>query len=222
MDIQPCKGALQQFSCAIISAVMLLIAINAHAGYMSPVSVEGRDWLQPRDFVDTSWNEVASVCDPVTGTCSGNLNGDSLDGWTWASLLDVTYLFNSFLSAGNQLTPPGSIRERYLGAATEFILAGFIPTEYYYEPRTADRYAAVNGLTRTSIQAGAYSGNWIDGDSIYVWDHIRVGVGTSGKETGFVDTGHFFFRGPAFPVPEPASEALIAAALACLIRIRSR
>ena len=206
----------------IACALLLLFVAQSHAGYMAPVSVDGRDWLQPLDFVDTSWNDVAAVCDPVTGICSGSLNGGSLDGWTWASLLDVTSLFNSFLPVGQQLTPPESLDEYYLPAATEFLSAGFAPTETYFDPFTFDSYSAVNGLTRTALSDSAYSGNVRDGDSIYVWDHIRVGTGTTPKDASLADTGHFFFRGPAFPVPAPGSGILVAMGFAWLLRARRR
>ena len=67
------------------------------------IRVEGRDWLQPKDFSDYSYNQVSAVC-PV-GVCSGALPGSTFDltGYTWASINDVKVLFNAYKEAGRAI-----------------------------------------------------------------------------------------------------------------------
>ncbi len=194
--------------------MLLLTALPAQATFLPTVTVDGREWQQPANFIWTSWNEVAAVCDPITGACSGDLNGGSLDGWTWATLLDVNYLFNNFLPPAEQLVPPDAIEDLYIPAATDFFEALFFATATYYDPVTFDTYFEVTGMTRTALQDSAYGGSVRDGDSIYVRDHIRIGTATYDKGREDSRVGHFFFRGPAFPAPAPASLALLLAGLA--------
>ena len=57
--------------------------------------------LTPLDFSNTSWSDVAEVCDPVSGVYTGSLVGESLDGWLWASTDDVASMLNYFLIESN-------------------------------------------------------------------------------------------------------------------------
>jgi hypothetical protein len=68
---------------------------SAHASLMASVTVDGREWLQPVDFVNHSWNDIAAVCHNNTGVCNGSLGGTDLTGWIWASLPDVNDLFTA-------------------------------------------------------------------------------------------------------------------------------
>ncbi|GAB5452559.1 MAG: hypothetical protein Hals2KO_28870 [Halioglobus sp.] len=201
--------------------LLLVFSLKAHGAFLPSVTVDGRDWMQPANFIWTSWNEVATVCDPVTGACSGDLNGGSLDGWTWATLHDVNALFNHFLPPAEQLVPPQAIEDIYIPAATDFFGALFFATATYFDPVTFDTYFEVNGMTRTALQESAYGGSVRDGDSIYVWDHIRIGTTAYDKGTEDSRVGHFFFRGPAFPAPVPASLALLLTGLAGLAGLRA-
>ena len=65
------------------------------------VTVNGKEWAQPKDFVNYSFDQVSAAC--PEGICSGTLPGSELDltGYTWASLDDVSQLFNSY-----GVTPP--------------------------------------------------------------------------------------------------------------------
>jgi hypothetical protein len=60
------------------------------------VTVDGKEWLQPADFTDYTYEQVNAVC--PGGLCSGNLPGGTFDltGYTWASIEEVSALFNSY------------------------------------------------------------------------------------------------------------------------------
>jgi hypothetical protein len=60
------------------------------------VTIDGKEWLQPADFVGYSFDEVKVVC--PTETCSGRLPGSTFDltGYTWASIMEVSSLFNAY------------------------------------------------------------------------------------------------------------------------------
>lgn len=60
------------------------------------VKVEGREWLQPADFVNYSYNQLSEVC--PDGMCSGTLPGSTIDltGYNWASSDDILLLFKEY------------------------------------------------------------------------------------------------------------------------------
>jgi len=61
-------------------------------------------WLQPADFLNYSYNQVAEVC--PDGVCSGGLPGSStfdLTGYLWASSEDVELLFLAYQQAGKNM-----------------------------------------------------------------------------------------------------------------------
>jgi hypothetical protein len=57
--------------------------------FTDTVTVDGKEWLQPKDFINYSYNEVSAVC--PAGACSGSLPGSTFDltGYTWASIDDM-------------------------------------------------------------------------------------------------------------------------------------
>ena len=67
------------------------------------VKVEGREWLQPADFTNHSYNQVSEVC--PDGLCSGTLPGSSKDltGYMWASSDDVGLLFQAYRKVGRAI-----------------------------------------------------------------------------------------------------------------------
>jgi hypothetical protein len=60
------------------------------------VIVDGKEWLQPGNFISYSYDQVSAVC--PDGACSGKLPGSAFDltGYTWGSILDVSRLFNAY------------------------------------------------------------------------------------------------------------------------------
>ena len=68
------------------------------------VKVEGREWLQPIDFTNYSYNQLSEVC--PGGVCSGTLPGSTIDltGYNWASSDDIRLLFKEYRKVGRALT----------------------------------------------------------------------------------------------------------------------
>jgi hypothetical protein len=67
------------------------------------VGGEKRVWLQPKEFIGFSFNQVSEVC--PKGVCSGGLPQSTIDltGYTWASSSDVRLLFNAYADAGTPI-----------------------------------------------------------------------------------------------------------------------
>lgn len=65
------------------------------------VDGENQQWLQPKDFTGYTFNQVNAVCPDVA--CVGSLPGSTFDltGYTWASIMEVSSLFNAY-----GLSPP--------------------------------------------------------------------------------------------------------------------
>ena len=61
-------------------------------------------WLQPADFTDYSYDQVAVVC--PEGICSGTLPGSTIDltGHFWASSDDIALLFLAYQQAEEFVT----------------------------------------------------------------------------------------------------------------------
>lgn len=67
------------------------------------VIIDGKEWLQPVDFVNYSFLEVLLLC--PNRVCSGTLPGSMIDltGFTWASSEDVQSLFNIYQGVGSAM-----------------------------------------------------------------------------------------------------------------------
>jgi hypothetical protein len=103
---------LRRFLMVLIVTVM---AGQANADLNPPVTVNELEWLQPVDFVSYSWNDISTVCNATTGSCSGSLGGNDLTGWTWASVDDVNGLFNKYLASSGLVLGPGPDSEAAFG-----------------------------------------------------------------------------------------------------------
>lgn len=78
------------------SRLALFVLFQAAPSWAQSVVRAGKEWLQPLDFVNLSWNNVAAVCPPPSGACSGFLNGIDVTGYTWATVDDMNALFSSY------------------------------------------------------------------------------------------------------------------------------
>jgi hypothetical protein len=60
--------------------------------------VDGKEWAQPIDFLNLSWEDVHEVCPPIHGLplCRGQLNGVDLRGWRWATSAEVEPFIRSY------------------------------------------------------------------------------------------------------------------------------
>ncbi len=87
------------------------------------VTVQGREWAQPRLFEPANWQHVDNLC--PGGACSGTLNGYDISGWQWATLADVNALFNFYIGT-NELGPGvGVFQEANSGWAQAFLNDGW-------------------------------------------------------------------------------------------------
>lgn len=200
----------------IIRMVALVVAGwtgSASAALMSPIGVDGTDWLQPVDFVGYSWNDLASVCDPTTGICIGSLGAEDLTGWTWASVDDVNALFNFYLGS-NILGPgPEDYGEVDSSWAPAFFADGWLTTA---------NNGRMYGWTRTSsccLPSGAMVSLLQDWQATGGVDKAYT-QGSALKNTNSLDFGGFFYRSsevqPPSGVPIPPTLGLLGLALAGL------
>jgi hypothetical protein len=85
------------------------------------VTVDGKYWLQPLDFARDpyTYDKLSALC--PDGVCSGSLPGDTFDltGYTWASIEEVSALFNAY-GVDPPFTGPFQKREEQT-VATEFM-----------------------------------------------------------------------------------------------------
>lgn len=85
------------------------IVFNVHS---RTVSVDGREWLHPRELNGWSYNQVNEVCPKsVNRVCTGRLprkptgyRGRDLTGFVWASSDDVRLLLQSYRKMGRAIT----------------------------------------------------------------------------------------------------------------------
>jgi len=180
---------------AVVAALAGPIAADA-----APVivDVDGREWLQPSNFVSLSWNDINAIC--PGGACSGSLGGQHLTGWTWASLNDVNALFNWFIGSDALGPGPGQLFELDSTWAPAFF-ARFSPTA------TGGDNRQVNAWTATSATGSdAYWTQIVDFRE-GTEDRARTNL-TRGKARSAADFGAWFYRDVA-QVPEPSTLALL-------------
>ncbi len=143
-----------------IRAFAVIFTLFSTAALSQPVVRDGKEWLQPADFVNLSWDDVAAVCDSGTGACSGTLGTTDVTGYTWASVDEVSGLFNAY-----GVTPPipgfGSVYLAGSAWAPAFLVD--------FEPTFAD---GVGG----SVWGWARTADGVSGDSYnpYVEDNFAV------------------------------------------------
>lgn len=192
----------------------------ASAALMPPLAVNGREWLQPLDFVNKSWNDIAAVCDASTGVCNGSLGGNVLTGWTWAGIHEINGLFNVYLSdAGfpnimHPFVPGGRTQRNSLWAPAFF--EDFIPLECVAGP---SGQCFMRATLRNQNGSGlAYSTTIQDGTAETRTDTFSSDQFT-GLDTVSATRGSWFFRADQYPpsgVPIPTTAALVGLGVAAL------
>ncbi len=145
----------------LIGRLLVVLAFGwaGSAGAM-PVTVDGREWLQPVDFVNLTWNDISGVCDSSTGNCNADALGaqPNMQSWTWASVEDTNSLFNFII--GQTLLGPGPDQDLYLPLYTVYPLftaAGFASTLNlsYHEALIGWARSTTNRGTALRPQAGS-------------------------------------------------------------------
>lgn len=123
------------------------------------VSVDGKEWAQADLFHNLSWDNINTVC--PAGVCgAGTLNGYDMDGWTWASVDEVSDLFNFYLiaggvSGGNLLGPaPDSYQESLSTWAPAFFSDGWRVTYIDSVNELVSGYSSSDGAL-IAIEAAA-------------------------------------------------------------------
>lgn len=85
----------------IIALAILVTSAPVHA-----VLIDGKDWREPIETVNITYNQLATACLPA-GTCTGNIGTVSLDGWTWASVAEIEAMLKSYFGL-NTGVPSGA------------------------------------------------------------------------------------------------------------------
>jgi len=162
------------------------------------VEVNGKLWAQPGLFSEISWNDIEAVCPNPTGLCTGDLNGIDLNGWTWASVDDVTALFNYYIGSDVLGPAPVSYFEYDSEWAPAFFSDGWARTNMH----ESSRLKVVEGWLRSlHDDQNAYHAQilYITGPAFDTVDsrnadHVRIVEDEIAHI--FDDRGAWFYRTP--------------------------
>jgi hypothetical protein len=105
------------------------------------IKVEGKEWLQPVDFTNHSYNQISAVC--PDGVCSGTLPGSAKDltGYMWASSDDVLLLFQAYRKAGRAILEDFENTASDLGSLLLLAILSDLP---YEDPVRDEIYIALS------------------------------------------------------------------------------
>jgi hypothetical protein len=194
---------------------ILYFAIFMHAmpswGQSGGVIRDGKEWLQPVDFTGYTYNQVNAVC--PGGLCSGTLPGSSFDltGYTWASVYEVSGLFNSY-GVDPPFTEPFQFRHEEDGNANAAISLDFAKT---FEGCFGDcpvTIVVVRGMLRD--QAPVWISSYVASASLESEEHGPTGFSnTYGAEHPFNEgsegVGAWFFRQVEAPPQIPEEDFIV-------------
>ena len=190
----------------LLSLLVLFIVLTrpgyTSAALLDSVVIDGKAWLQPVEFIDYGWSDIAQVCDPQATACVGFLGERDLTGYTWASQLDVSSLYAaaipSFWTGG--IDSVFLFGNPVVAEFNDFFdVLGFVPTleAVVLGPlRQLFAYTADSSAIETVFQATDYFA-----ENIYVasnnGDYQSVNPGHA--------VGAWFFQPVVVPVPGTAS-----------------
>ena len=188
----------------ILYLVILMQAMPSWG--QSSVFVDGKEWLQPLDFVSYSYDQVSAVC--PGGACSGKLPGSTFDltGYTWASILHVSSLFNAY-GVNPPFTEPFQYRDRGSADAADAAAAFAQDFEVTFEGCFGDcpvTLVLVIGMVsdRAPLGTPAYTALASVGEG--------SGFSTASRSDTFADSiGAWFFRQVEDPPPIPKEDFIV-------------
>jgi len=81
----------------IIRVLTIAILLHAIPSQAASVIKDGKEWLQPADFVNITWDQIDALC-PISSAreCTGLLGGIDITGFTFASIAEVNALMATY------------------------------------------------------------------------------------------------------------------------------
>lgn len=199
----------------IIRRVFSIVAI-AWTGSVSAapitdtVTVEGLEWAQPDLFVGLLWSDINAVC--PGGVCgSQTLNGNDMHGWSWATVGDLTRLFNHYIGYDALGPEP----ERWVGSGDDFSVSAAFFADGWRTTLDQRRIGPLTmGLVSDSDAVTPIIGML---DTFGFFGDILVDTADTGWETrvyfvGYrpgTEPGAWFYRTPGGAVPIPSTLILV-------------
>jgi len=207
-----------------VACSVVLLGLLAETSVATPIFIDssGRQWLDVNDSRFRSWDDTASVCDALTGACSGTLltndqSSSNLDltGFHWATRNEVRDLFYEIgaLPSGSLDSYSASFDTADGHGAHAFDI--FEPTIQF--PSGPGVLNILNGVTRdrffdsdlmTWIGYSGIIGNPSSGMDTF---SLNTGLPTNLRD---ISMGAYLYRDLA--VPEPGTLALFAGAIVAL------
>lgn len=201
--------------------VSLCLALASPAILAGPitdfVTVGERQWAQPADFMNLSWEDVDAVCPAAQdGVCTEaiQLNGFAMLGWTWAHIPDVNELLNSFLALDGLAIVPASTHGSVSKAESLFGPAFFSLFRPTYDGSNDQRALAWTRSLRYYVPATKTG--FIEGGGVY--DYVNPLGGDNASTANPISSRTDFNASPTIaggwfyrPVPEavPAPPTLL-------------
>ncbi len=197
------------------------------------VILNGVEWAQPNQFEGYTWDQINASCS-ATGVCNGYVGAHNMNGWTWASLEDVTTLFRAYTTSPEEPPPHGIlwvasrtfVNADGVGWATDLTsLTGLNYTSEIpsYEisgwTSTRDLVAKNMSLTWEGVVLKLTTEVTISGsifDAPLVSSTYEYCASSIANDCLSTDVGAWFYRPAPALVPIPASLPLMGLALAGL------
>jgi hypothetical protein len=162
--------------------------------YKDMITVDGKEWLQPKLFLNLSWKDINAVC--PEGVCAGVLNEINMNGWTWASFDDINALFNYYIGSRVLRAGEANFMEAESEWAPAFYSDGWLPTDVDDLPRLK----AVEGWLRhaSDDQTNYFAFIlYVVGPAFEYYDSDRILISTNDERAPTAeDRGGWFYRTP--------------------------